>query len=140
MLLTRASLVYLLPVKDSKDKWGLGKLVVPLEWSRSAALQLSSKGLFCGPCPFCLFQLPVEFESSVPSVERALRVEITGCDKWCPVGMSHLGPRPLQDQTPGGWGEGFLDPASASPHPLCFSPHQPSVPLCPLVPVKIKAI
>lgn len=123
MLLTRASLGYLLPVKDSKDKWGLGKLAVPLEWSRSAALQLSSQGYSAALAPFCLFQLPVEFESSVPSVERALRVEITGCDKWCPVGMSHLGPRPLQDQTPGS--EGFLDPASASPHPLCFSPTSP---------------
>lgn len=92
--------------------------------------------------PFCFFQLPVKLESSVPSVERACRVGITGCGQWWPVGMSHLGPRPLQDQIPGvGWvWEWFLDAAAAGAHPLCFSPCQPSLPLCPLVLVKIKAI
>ena len=68
VLLTGACLVYFLPAKDSEDKWGLGKLVLPPP-SGSAAPPSSSHHprLALRPSPFHLFQLPVEWESPLPS-------------------------------------------------------------------------
>lgn len=105
VLFTEACLIYCLPVKDSKDKLGLGELMAPLLSSPGCC---PSAPVISGACsgalsPFCLFQLPAEWESPLSS--RAL-LKMPREEAWpaCPFGMSGPDPGPLQDLAPEGGG------------------------------------